>query len=160
MVYFALFYMLATYRAFLCFGAISAHHDFGFARLEDEHQAARFSTLLLYLNEPEKGGETAFPRWANAETFKELAVHPEVGKAVLFYSQLPDGNFDDLSHHAGSCLRFFFMDSLFCYSCSLTFLDANSVSQARYYRGKVFNESLDLGSSVRMSKQNLDDSLT
>ena len=90
-----------TYHAVLvASNTDSAHHDFGFARLEDEYQAARFSTLLLYLNEPEKGGETSFPRWVNGETFKELAVKPEVGKAVLFYSQLPDGNFDDLSHHA------------------------------------------------------------
>ena len=35
----------------------TAHHDFGFARLEDSKQTARFSTLLLYLNEPEEGGE-------------------------------------------------------------------------------------------------------
>lgn len=68
--------------------------------MDDEHQGARFSTLLLYLNEPEEGGETSFPRWSNAETFHELAVTPETGKAVLFYSQLPDGNMDDLSQHA------------------------------------------------------------
>ena len=78
----------------------TAHHDFGFARLEDEKQAARFSTLLLYLNDVPRGGETSFPRWANSETFHKLKVKPEACKAVLFYSQLPDGNFDDLSHHA------------------------------------------------------------
>ena len=60
----------------------------------------RYSTLLMYMNEPEEGGETTFPRWSNAETFKELAVKPEPGKAVLFYSQLSDGNLDDLSQHA------------------------------------------------------------
>ena len=54
----------------------------------------------LYLNEGMKGGETSFPRWVNAETFNELKVVPEIGKAVLFYSQLPDGNFDDFSQHA------------------------------------------------------------
>ena len=48
----------------------------------------RYSTLLMYLNDPEEGGETTFPRWSNAETFKELAVKPEIGKAVLFYSQV------------------------------------------------------------------------
>lgn len=47
-----------------------------------------------------KGGETSFPRWVNAETFRELKVAPQVGKAVLFYSQLPDGNLDDFSQHA------------------------------------------------------------
>jgi hypothetical protein len=29
-----------------------------------------------------------------------LKVPPEIGKAVLFYSQLPDGNMDDFSQHA------------------------------------------------------------
>ena len=56
--------------------------------------------MLLYLNEPEQGGETSFPRWVNAETFEQLKVAPEPGKAVLFYSQLPDGNMDDFSQHA------------------------------------------------------------
>ena len=66
-----------------------------------------------------RGGETSFPRWQNAESFEELKVKPEVGKAVLFYSQLPgmynvpkaellqlslthhlkDGNMDDFSQH-------------------------------------------------------------
>lgn len=46
------------------------------------------------------GGETEFPRWVNAETFEGLKVKPEAGKAVLFYSQLPDGNMDDFSQHA------------------------------------------------------------
>jgi prolyl 4-hydroxylase len=78
----------------------TAHHDFGFSRIDDKKQGARYATLLLYLNEGMNGGETAFPRWQNAETFKELKVFPEVGKAVLFYSQLPDGNMDDFSHHA------------------------------------------------------------
>jgi prolyl 4-hydroxylase len=78
----------------------TAHHDFGFSRIDDKKQGARFATVLLYLNEGMEGGTTSFPRWQNAETFKDLKVKPEVGKAVLFYSQLPDGNFDDFSHHA------------------------------------------------------------
>mmetsp|Transcript_31517 Transcript_31517/g.48250 ORF Transcript_31517/g.48250 Transcript_31517/m.48250 type:complete len:238 (-) Transcript_31517:80-793(-) len=78
----------------------TAHHDFGYARLQNNFQPARFATLLLYLNDGMEGGETTFPRWVNAETFHELAVTPEAGKAVLFYSQLPDGNMDDLSQHA------------------------------------------------------------
>lgn len=79
----------------------TAHHDFGFANIaRGKEQGARFATLLLYLNEGMEGGETSFPRWANAETFKKLNVTPKRGRAVLFYSQLPDGNLDDLSHHA------------------------------------------------------------
>lgn len=79
----------------------TAHHDFGYSRVDaTEKQGARFATLLLYLNEGMKGGETNFPRWANAHTFRDLRVTPEAGKAVLFYSQLPDGNLDDFSQHA------------------------------------------------------------
>jgi prolyl 4-hydroxylase len=78
----------------------TAHHDFGFSDLSDL-QGARFGTLLLYLNdEGLVGGETTFPRWVNAETFDTLKVKPEEGKAVLFYSQLPDGNLDDFSQHS------------------------------------------------------------
>lgn len=77
----------------------TAHHDFGFCDLDDPFQAQRFATVLLYLNEGMEGGSTSFPRWVNAETFEELKVIPKVGKAVLFYSQLPDGNMDDFSQH-------------------------------------------------------------
>lgn len=78
----------------------TAHHDFGYAAPGNKVQGARFATLLLYLNEPESGGETEFPRWYNGETSQGLKTTPKKGKAVLFYSQLPDGNMDDLSHHA------------------------------------------------------------
>jgi prolyl 4-hydroxylase len=77
----------------------TAHHDFGFSDLDDPFQAQRFATVLLYLNEGMEGGSTSFPRWVNAETFEELKVIPEVGKAVLFDPQLPDGNMDDFSQH-------------------------------------------------------------
>ena len=78
----------------------TAHHDFGYADFSRKDQPARFATLLLYLNEGMDGGETEFPRWVNAETRAGLKVEPKIGKAVLFYSQLPDGNMDDWSHHA------------------------------------------------------------
>mmetsp|Transcript_55628 Transcript_55628/g.166690 ORF Transcript_55628/g.166690 Transcript_55628/m.166690 type:complete len:291 (-) Transcript_55628:42-914(-) len=83
----------------------TAHHDFGY-RSQDHHlQPDRFATLLLYLNQGMKGGETSFPRWVNADTSTPLMVTPELGKAVLFYSQLPDGNMDDLSQHAAVPVR-------------------------------------------------------
>lgn len=79
----------------------TAHHDFGYdGMFSNKKQPQRFATVLLYLNEPEEGGETEFPRWVNAETREGLAVEPKIGKAVLFYSQLGDGNMDDWSHHA------------------------------------------------------------
>lgn len=78
----------------------TAHHDYGFGDIEDEYQEERYATLLLYLNEGMAGGETCFPRWLNGETSEGLCVKPEKGKAVLFFSFLPDGNMDDLSQHA------------------------------------------------------------
>lgn len=68
--------------------------------VDDPNQGARFATLLFYLNDGMKGGETTFPRWVNGESFHKLRVVPKAGKAVLFYSQLPDGNMDDFSQHA------------------------------------------------------------
>jgi len=62
----------------------TSHHDFGYAAIENKLQEARFLTLLFYLNDAMEGGETTFPRWVNAETFRKLEVKPEVGKAVLF----------------------------------------------------------------------------
>ena len=48
---------------------------------------------------------TQFPRWVNAETREGLDTVPQAGKAVLFYSQLPDGNMDDWSQHAALPVR-------------------------------------------------------
>lgn len=78
----------------------TAHHDFAYPDSHREEQPVRFATLLLYLNEGMEGGETSFPRWVNGKTSEKLFVKPEIGKAVLFYSELPDGNMDDLSQHA------------------------------------------------------------
>ncbi len=78
----------------------TSHHDFGYSHIEDDVQSARFATILFYLNENMVGGETSFPRWVNGRTFHELEVQPELGKAILFYDQLPDGNLDDFSQHA------------------------------------------------------------
>jgi prolyl 4-hydroxylase len=83
---------------------LKPHFDFFPSNIEDKGQPARFATLLLYLNNPEKGGETSFPRWVNAKTKDILEVTPSVGKAVLFYNQLPDGNYDDRSQHSAKPL--------------------------------------------------------
>ena len=76
------------------------HHDFVVPSVSDKGQPMRYATILFYLNEGMKGGQTAFPRWKNGHTSNQLLVEPKVGKAVLFYNLLPDGNMDDLSQHA------------------------------------------------------------
>lgn len=57
----------------------------------------RLATLLIYLEEPDEGGETAFP---SAFGGKGIQLRPSKGSAILFYSQLRDGNMDDLAWHA------------------------------------------------------------
>ncbi|KAG7349665.1 prolyl 4-hydroxylase alpha subunit [Nitzschia inconspicua] len=79
------------------------HHDFMIPSLS-KGQPTRFATVLFYLNEPEMGGETSFPRWLNGKEHKILQVTPEVGKAVLFYNQLPDGNYDERSLHSAKAV--------------------------------------------------------
>lgn len=83
----------------------TAHHDFSYPDSHNKDQSGRFATLLLYLNEGMEGGETSFPRWMNAKSSQKLSVVPEIGKAVLFYSNLPDGNMDDLSQHAAEPVK-------------------------------------------------------
>jgi prolyl 4-hydroxylase len=53
----------------------------------------------LYLEVPEQGGHTSFPK---AFGGRGMNVRPPKGSAALFYSMLPDGNADDLSLHAGN----------------------------------------------------------
>lgn len=55
----------------------------------------RVATVIMYLNEPEKGGETVFPKVS-------ISVTPKKGYALLFYNCLPNGNVDYASLHAGA----------------------------------------------------------
>jgi len=72
------------------------HRGWGF----DNKGPTRFVTLLLYLNEPEAGGQTAFPLAKDESTGEPIFTHPGKGSAVLFYNLLPDGNTDDTTLHA------------------------------------------------------------
>jgi len=94
---------------------------------DEDCRLCRLATVLLYLNEPEKGGETAFPladnetfsteAWEKGEGWKcnlaqnchksNLVVKPEKGKAIMWYNHFLDkntgwlGELDQLSQHGG-----------------------------------------------------------
>lgn len=76
------------------FQEYAPHHDFG----DDGTPEQRFLTLLLYIQVPDQGGATSFPKAFDGRGFQ---VVPNTGDAVLFYNMLPDGNADDLALHAG-----------------------------------------------------------
>mmetsp|Transcript_37546 Transcript_37546/g.117362 ORF Transcript_37546/g.117362 Transcript_37546/m.117362 type:complete len:520 (-) Transcript_37546:148-1707(-) len=76
----------------------TSHHDW-----DGTSQVTRLVTVLLYLNDqahPQAGGETAFPKAWTPSGRDGIKVPPKTGRAVIFYSQLPDGNCDDYSLHA------------------------------------------------------------
>ena len=60
------------------------------------HGGQRVATLIMYLNTPEAGGETIFPK-AN------IFITPRKGDAVLFYNcSLQTGDVDPNSFHGGA----------------------------------------------------------
>lgn len=73
-----------------------AHYDFKLPAVWA--QPVRFATLLVYLEDVAHGGDTVFPLVAGGP----LAIQPQAGTAVLFYSLLPDGNVDERSLHAST----------------------------------------------------------
>ena len=92
----------------------TAHHDFfdpgeysGRDR-EGGYAHNRLATIFFYLNEPAAGGETGFPRAGKLEQPRDfldcsrgLAVKPQRLAVLIFYSMLPNGEFDQTSLHAG-----------------------------------------------------------
>lgn len=94
---------------------------------EDDCRLCRFATVLIYLNNPKSGGETAFPlagnesfsaeAWEKGEGWKcnlaqnchksNLVVKAEKGKAILWYNHFLDektgwiGMLDHLAQHGG-----------------------------------------------------------
>ncbi|MCX6991504.1 MAG: 2OG-Fe(II) oxygenase [Chlamydiae bacterium] len=55
----------------------------------------RIATFIIYLNTPEEGGETIFPK-------AELKITPAKGKALLFYNVTESGAVDPESLHGGA----------------------------------------------------------
>ena len=66
-----------------CGGRFDAHDDAGL--FANEPGGERTTTLLLYLDTPEAGGETEFPEL-------DLVIAPESGRLVAWQNLLPDGN--------------------------------------------------------------------
>lgn len=52
-------------------------------------------SVIMYLNNPEKGGETLFPK-------VNVAIKPVKGTALFFYNLLPTGEVDPSTLHAGA----------------------------------------------------------
>lgn len=58
----------------------------------------RIMTVIMYLNTPEEGGETIFPR-------VQQSITPQKGNAVLFYNCDYDGNVDPFTLHGGAPVK-------------------------------------------------------
>lgn len=74
------------------------HFDWG----ADGRVESRYCSLLLYLNTPERGGGTTFPRAEMGNGKTGTAVTAVKRQAVFFYDLLEDGNADELSLHSGA----------------------------------------------------------
>ena len=71
-----------------------AHFDF-FSLTSKAANNNRISTLVMYLNDVEQGGETFFPKL-------NFSVSPQKGMAVYFEYFYNDQNINDLTLHAGA----------------------------------------------------------
>ncbi|XP_068641581.1 probable prolyl 4-hydroxylase 6 [Aristolochia californica] len=89
------------------------HFDYFHDKANQELGGHRVATVLMYLSNVEKGGETIFPNSGESESQlkddtwsecakKGYAVKPKKGDALLFFSLHPDARTDPDSLH-GSC---------------------------------------------------------
>ena len=79
----------------------SARLDGSQPSITNRYQPNRFATIVFFLNDGNEmeGGELNFPLAVTSSNHDGVTVKPKVGKAVVFYNMLPDGNLDDLCHH-------------------------------------------------------------
>ncbi|KIL45412.1 2OG-Fe(II) oxygenase [Jeotgalibacillus soli] len=71
-----------------------AHFDF-FSKISNTSKNNRISTLIMYLNDVEQGGETIFPKL-------NFSVSPQKGMAVYFEYFYTDTNVNELTLHGGA----------------------------------------------------------
>jgi prolyl 4-hydroxylase len=77
----------------------SWHYD-EIPRNQLENGGQRVATLLVYLNDVDRGGGTIFRDLKQADG-SELTVKPRMGSSMLFFPAFADGNVDDRTLHKG-----------------------------------------------------------